>query len=470
MPAGLLDQVPDGYVQVVQWDVESLLNYDGLDDLQDEFLEAWAWVEEYGIFLDDVTKVVSANDDRSNSLWLLSGEFEWDDVRDDLDDVGFNDSEYRNVEVWEESSRGLTVGLLEDRGLVVISSPEDDGVKDVIRALQSGEGFLFEDMDLEITRVLSRVKVGFQMMAEEGCGEVDLRSCKGVAYSVGRELDGFSLDLEWVFLFRSDSSARSGSSDIEDYFEDEMPSEVDVEDVEQDGEFVVVRTTIDEEDLSIPSRITVVNVRPRLIPDVIFPTSTSVSPSPTTIPTAILPPTVVPTATPIATQVPTPTAVDDLPESDVLAGRFVLRPSDIEGDWEVVSNEEVPIEDALAGESSWLIQFSRTTDAGVVETLESRTTVYNSTDRVAEAYDGQRQEVLDDFLASQTYAPLPQLGFEAFYAFIPAAENKHTVWVRRKTVLFSIEVSVADLGGKVETIELAKEMDDRIASAPEFTS
>ncbi len=175
----------------------------------------------------------------------------------------------------------------------MISSPEDDGVKDVIRALQSGDGFLFEDVDLEITRVLSRVKVGFQMIAEEGCGEVDLRSCKVVAYSVGRGVDGRKLDLEWVFLFRSESSARSGSRDIEGYFEDEMPSEVEVEveDVEQDGEYVVVTASIDEEDLSLSSRITVVNVRPRPTADVIFPTFT-----PTTITPTSIAPSTIPTA------------------------------------------------------------------------------------------------------------------------------------------------------------------------------
>ena len=191
VPAGPLNQVPDGYVQVVQWDVENLLNGERLDDIQDEFLEAWEGLEDYGIFLDDVTELVSANDDRSNSLLLLRGGFEWDDLRDDLDDVGFDDSEYRNVEVWEESRLGLNIGLLEDRGLVVISSPGDDGVKDVIRAVETGEGFLFEEVDLEITRALGKVKVGFQMMAEEGCGEVYLRSCKGAAYSVGRGVDGF---------------------------------------------------------------------------------------------------------------------------------------------------------------------------------------------------------------------------------------------------------------------------------------
>lgn len=164
----------------------------------------------------------------------------------------------------------------------------------------------------------------------------------------------------------------------------------------------------------------------------------------------------------------TPT-IEDLPESDVLAGRFVLRPSDLESDWEVVSNEEVTIEDARGGESSWLIQFSRTTDAGVVETLDSRTTVYNATERTAAAYDGEETDVKSDFLASQSYSPLPTMGFQAFYAFLPSPTNKHTVWVRRKTVVFSIELSVADLGGKVETIGLAKDLDDRIASAPEFT-
>ena len=162
---------------------------------------------------------------------------------------------------------------------------------------------------------------------------------------------------------------------------------------------------------------------------------------------------------------PTPT-VEDL--TDVVAGRFVFRLSDLEGDWRVISSEEVPVEDARGGESSWFIQFSRTTGAGIVETLDSRTTIYNSTERVAEAFNSAEQTVLSNFLAQQAYTSLP-LGFQAFYTFLPSPVNKHSVWVRRKTVMFSVELSVADLGGKVQVIALAKDLDDRIASDPEFT-
>ena len=60
----------------------------------------------------------------------------------------------------------------------------------------------------------------------------------------------FSIELEWAFLFRRETSARRGMRDIEDHTRDVMSREVAVEGVMQEGEFVLVRARIDAEDFS----------------------------------------------------------------------------------------------------------------------------------------------------------------------------------------------------------------------------
>jgi hypothetical protein len=99
-PSGLLGLVPGGYERVTRWEVSKLLSGEGLEDLQDEFQDSWEWLEEYGIFSDDLTELVVADDGRGNTLLLFAGELDFEGIRDDLDDAGFRDSTYRDVEVW----------------------------------------------------------------------------------------------------------------------------------------------------------------------------------------------------------------------------------------------------------------------------------------------------------------------------------------------------------------------------------
>ena len=88
------------------------------EDLEKDYLEGFAareWLEEYGIFPDDLTELVVAEDGRGNTLLLFAGELDFEGIRDDLDDAGFRDSIYRNVEVWEQRRGDLVVALLEGR-------------------------------------------------------------------------------------------------------------------------------------------------------------------------------------------------------------------------------------------------------------------------------------------------------------------------------------------------------------------
>ena len=146
-PSGLLGLVPGGYERVTRWEVSKLLSGEGLEDLQDEFQDSWEWLEEYGIFSDDLTELVVAEDGRGNTLLLFAGELDFEGIRDDLDDAGFRDSTYRNVEVWEQRRGDLVVALLEGGKEAVLSSPGDDGVKDVIQAMDRESGFLLQDKD-----------------------------------------------------------------------------------------------------------------------------------------------------------------------------------------------------------------------------------------------------------------------------------------------------------------------------------
>ena len=138
LSTGLLSQVPDGYQEVTRWDVAGLLQAEGLQEVQDDFRDQWEWIEEYGIFMDDVSELVRATDDRDDTLVLIAGQFDWEDILDDLDDAGFRDDTYRDVEIWEDRNGDVVVGLLEERNQIVLSTSGSAGVRDTTGVILSG--------------------------------------------------------------------------------------------------------------------------------------------------------------------------------------------------------------------------------------------------------------------------------------------------------------------------------------------
>ena len=179
----LLGLVPDGYQEVTRWDVAGLLDAEGLEETQDNFREQWEWTEQYGIFMDDVDELLRARDYRDATLVFFAGQFDWDSLRDDLDQAGLRDDTYRDVEVWEDRLGDVVVGLLVERNQVILSISRSFGVRDTIRALDRGGGFLFEEKGPELARALGQITEGLHTTAEKGCSRVDVRGCRAVAYS-----------------------------------------------------------------------------------------------------------------------------------------------------------------------------------------------------------------------------------------------------------------------------------------------
>lgn len=261
-PAGLLSQVPDGYTEVVRWDVAGLFAGETARQLQDDFRDQWEWIEEHGINLEDVTELVHAGDGQGNTLVLLAGKFDWDLLHNYLYQAGFVDSSYRNIEVWKHPQRDQVVGFLVARDQVVLSTSGSAGVRDTIRALGNDSGFLFEDTNPDTMMAMAEVMDGIHVIWEEGCAGLDLAGCGAVAYGAQWGKDRFTMELTWLFVFQKESAARSAVKKIESYFDENMPREVNVVEVRQEGAYLLVKAGIDKDQFAFSTIATQVVVRP----------------------------------------------------------------------------------------------------------------------------------------------------------------------------------------------------------------
>ena len=277
----LLSQVPNGYSEVVRWDVANLLAGERAQYLQEDFRDQWEWIEEHGILLEDVAELVYAGDGYGNTLVLLAGDFDWDYIHNYLYQASFVDSSYRNVEIWRHPQRDLVVGFLVERDQLVLSTSGSAGVRDTIRAMDNGSGFLFEETSPDTILAMAGIMEGVHLIWEEGCPDVDLPGCETVVYGAQWGEDRFTIELSWLFVFQKAPSARSAVKKIESYFEDSMPREVIVKEVRQEGEYLFVKASIDKDRFFFPVTATQVEIRPeaKVMP----------RPTPTTVPVRMEP-------------------------------------------------------------------------------------------------------------------------------------------------------------------------------------
>ena len=173
--------------------------------------------------------------------YVLAGRFPFDDLRDVMDDAGWEEDTYRDFEVWDDRN----VALLEDQGIVLL---EENFVESVIKALDTGRGLL--ESDSAMKRVLDRAGSGLVSLgATEFCqsfGSPGLRSCDAFAMTITGGTDE-TTSLRAAFLFSSSERARASLDDIEDALLDTREVDADIERIGVEGDFVVYELTIHEE-------------------------------------------------------------------------------------------------------------------------------------------------------------------------------------------------------------------------------
>ena len=177
---------------------------------------------------------------------LLTGNFEFADIRGSLDDAFEEADEYRGFEVWDRRN----VALVEDRGIIILG---DEMVRGVLKALDTGKGSLAavtEDSrdGWELKRALDKAGKGMFTYGVTDCDIplVDaLRGCKAAVWVIkGGDID--ATQWGYVYVFTSERRAESGMDDIEESFL-ESEQDIDIDLIEIDGNLVIVETTIHHE-------------------------------------------------------------------------------------------------------------------------------------------------------------------------------------------------------------------------------
>lgn len=200
------------------------------------------------IIIDDITYIVRQDDASGNRLdsLLLTGNFEFADIRDSLNDEFEEADEYRGFEVWDRRN----VALVEDRGIVILG---DEMVRGVLKALDTGRGSLAavtEDSrdGRELKRALDKAGEGMFTYGFTDCDipSVDsLIGCKAAVWVIkGGDID--ATQWGYVYVFTSERRAESGMDDIEESIL-ESEEDIDIDLIEIDGDLVTIDVTIHHE-------------------------------------------------------------------------------------------------------------------------------------------------------------------------------------------------------------------------------
>ena len=243
-PLGL---VPDNSPSVAVFDVEQILQGNAPDGLTDTIEDTWEDdLDDIGVDIDDVSTVVVARGS-DGTMVVLDGKFDFEQVRDELDDADYDDSEYRGYEMWEGGNLFVrSAALLEGSGQIVLGRVS--AVQNALKAL-SGSGSLLDDDQNSVLRALRKAGNGWQVEAwEEECSDWGVRGCEAIGRAISRGDDQYSVEFNYAVLLRNERTDESEMGDLEDAFEDGLPRQMDIQDVRADGEFVIVTIAVDEDD------------------------------------------------------------------------------------------------------------------------------------------------------------------------------------------------------------------------------
>ena len=207
-------------------------------------------LEDTGISLHALETII-VGPSRNGDLRILVGDFDFAEIRDHLnDEEGYKHEEYLGYKLWTHTWWGAAA-LIEKKGYVLMGS--ERAVKYVLDSLSRGAGFLFDEDDNDLVRVLKRVGNGWIVTAARGCGVRPTRWINSVGIAISGAEESEMINFKIALLFDSEPTAKSKSQmrDLEELLknecEDEIPREVDIQDVIVDGEFVVIGATVNRD-------------------------------------------------------------------------------------------------------------------------------------------------------------------------------------------------------------------------------
>ena len=239
------EEIPAQLDNFVPISVPSITDdYDPID-WKDDWRDDWEDdSEDAGFILDEVEAIMVV--EGSASYAVITGSFLLGDLRDSLEDAGYEEDQYRDLEIWQD--RGDAVGVLESGGNRVAIGGDVDDVQTVLRAIDRGQGFLEDDSVLK--EALSNAGDSLAFNSDTSCSSrffstSSLRGCEaGIETITGGDLD--TTRITGSYVFSSDRRSESGEGDLEDAIEDQDNYDVDLDEIGVSGLMVNYRATIFE--------------------------------------------------------------------------------------------------------------------------------------------------------------------------------------------------------------------------------
>ena len=224
---------------------EDFQDLTGLDLNAEGVLEAWVGSLEIDPALLAGVLAVNPVEGEWNSerLNILEGNFEFADLRADLEDLEYEETSYREYEVWEDRA-GRDYYALVGEGQYVLYSKSEDAVKAGLNSLYR-EVSLANAEDSDLKRVLDKVGSAPQVwfFNEDQCG---IGRCRGYGVAFGGyDATVQEIPASFVLLFSSAQAAERAADEYDEIaaFVEEgvrfQGGTIDIADIASDGEFVV---------------------------------------------------------------------------------------------------------------------------------------------------------------------------------------------------------------------------------------
>ena len=229
------------------YDLEAIRSAGAIrEPLQRELDASFGFLGNYCIALNDVDTIVAQGD--WNELLLVEGSFSIADLRALLEGDGYETETYRGHELWSatadtESAYGISgpVAIFEERNVLLLG--RDRHVRQALKDLNRGnESFLEQDSHLR--QVFDRTRNGLKVGLRTLCSGEHCQVFAFGAVTAPSE-EEYAADIELVVLAESGDAAEAVKDDVRASIE--RYSEVLDAGHETDGEYVLVRATIDEE-------------------------------------------------------------------------------------------------------------------------------------------------------------------------------------------------------------------------------
>ena len=226
-----------------------LKNNEDTIDRQDELREEWE-LEELGLTADDITIMTTVHTN-NGTYYVFKGEFDFNDPRNSLEDDDYKEDTYRNFEIWEKVSEhdATAVALFEGSGIIV--GGDKDAIKEVLKAMDRGEGFI--DAESNLRRALEAAGEGIIGIADSDCN-LSVKDVLKIKSLPGCEAAGVTIaggdeatsQVTIAAVFRSERRAETGMEDLKEAIEGSKEVDADVEDTQLKGDLIVMKLTIHE--------------------------------------------------------------------------------------------------------------------------------------------------------------------------------------------------------------------------------